>query len=178
MDGKYLPRLPLASLFIVIAVQIGGFALLWSKDAPPPEYVYLPATADKTAANSVVNTPVVVVSPPDEQALRKIIQVVLEQELAPYARQLVAAPEASKKMVPAGPPSVKENSPENNQALNAASNIVQGAMARGAWTNEDNMALLSMASGLTPDQRYRIMDEIGDAINRQELKIEAPPPAL
>jgi hypothetical protein len=178
MDSRDPPHLVLAGLSVVIAVQIGGFALIWSKNAPPPEYVYLPATTDKTTADSPVNTPIVVVSPPDEKALRQIIQAVLEQELAPYARQLVAAPEASKKMVPAGPPSVKENSPENIQALNAASNIVQGAMARGAWTNEDNMALFSMASGLTPDQRYRIMDGIGGAINRQELKIEAPPPAL
>lgn len=178
MDGKrFVPFAPIG-LFIIVAVQIGGFVLLWSKDAPLPEYVYLSATTDKTAAASAAISPVVVVSPPDEKALRAIIQTVLEQELAPYARQVATTPEASQKLVPANPPGVKENSPENIQALNEATNIVQGAMARGMWTNEDNMALLSMASGLTPDQRYRIMDEIGSAINRQELKIEAPPPAL
>lgn len=180
MNGKYLPRLPLASLFIVIAVQIGGFALLWSKDAPPPEYVYLPATADRTAADLPVNTPVVVVSPPDEKALREIIQAVLKQELASYAQQNASTSSSAAPM--RSPPTkladVKENTPANIQALTESTSITQSAIASGEWTEKDALALTLVARHLSMEQRLKIMNELATAVNRQELKLEAALPAL
>lgn len=179
MDGnRPAPRALLGLLIIIITVQVGGFALLWSKDSPPPEYVYLPATTDKTSTASPTTASVVVVSPPDEKALRGIIQAVLQQELASYAHRLTAAPEAMQKTISADRPGVMENSPQNIQALNEAKSTVQAAISRGAWTDEDNMSLFSVTSDLSREQRHRIMDEIGNAINRQELEIKAPPPAL
>jgi hypothetical protein len=178
MDGKGLPRLTLAGLFIVIAVQIGGFSLLWSKDALPPKYVYLPTTADKTVTDSPVHTPVVVVAPPDEKALREIIQAVLEQELAPYARRLATVPEVTQNTAPVDPLGVKENSPDNIRALNEAINIVDAAIAQGKWTRDDTAALIPYSQQLTRSQRIQIMEKMGQAINGQELKIEDAPPAL
>jgi hypothetical protein len=151
-------------LFIVIAVQIGGFALLWSKDVLPPEYVYLPAMADKTAAASAAISPVVVVSPPDEEALRKIIQVVLEQELAPYSRSAVA-------MSPTGP-IVKENSPENIQAYTEASTFLDSALASGRWTADMNFEMQAYSRNLTPEQHDRLLDKAGQAIMNKQITIE------
>ena len=172
MDGKNLPRPALAGLFIIIVVQIGGFALLWSKDALPPEYVYLPTTADKTVTDSPVNTPVVVVAPPDEKALREIIQTVLEQELAPYTQRFTTASNTTQKIIPVDPLGVKENSPENVQAFTNISNIVDSALAKGEWTNADSAALIPSISNLSPSQRIYFADKVTRAINNQEFKLE------
>lgn len=179
MDGKRsIPPRRIGPV-IFIAIQIGGFALLWGKDTPPPEYVYLPATADKTATGTApVSAPVVVVSPPDEKALRQIIQTVLEQELVPYARQLAAAPGVAQGITTANPPDVKENSPENIQAINEATNAVSASIAQGAWTDEANMRVLGAAKYLTEQQRTKIMEDIINAINRKEMKLEGAVPAL
>jgi hypothetical protein len=172
MDGKRSIPPSLIGLVIFIAIQIGGFALLWGKDTPPPEYVYLPATADKTAADSSANTPVVVVSPPDEKALREIIRIVLEQELAPYARQLATTAGAASKTALIDTPTVKENSPENIQALTTITGVVSNALAQGKWTTTDFAAVLPYAHQLTDDQRIKFINEIANAVNRQELELE------
>jgi hypothetical protein len=178
MDGKGLPRLTLAGLFIVIAVQIGGFALLWSKDALPPEYVYLPTTADKTVTDSPVNTPVVVVAPPDEKALRRIIQAVLEQELATYARESTSASGTPPAIVQTNSAGAKENSSENIQAMTSVTSVISNAVAQGKWTATDYAAILPHIDQLTSEQRYKIMNEMANAINRQELELEIPFPLL
>jgi hypothetical protein len=178
MDGKrFVPFAPIG-LFIIVAVQIGGFVLLWSKDAPLPEYVYLSATADKTAAASAAISPVVVVSPPDEKALREMIQTVLEQELSAYTRQLIAAPGTIQKVIPSNPPNVKEHSEENSIALTQINSIVSVALARGKWLPSDNIAALTYAHQLTDAQKFKIMDEVMGAVNRQELDIRESAPAF
>ncbi len=174
MDGKRLVPLFLIGLFIIVAVQIGGFALLWSKDTPPPK-VYPPVATDEPSAALPATAPVVVVSPPDEKALREIIQAVLEQELATYARQLAAAPNATQKTVLAEPTDVKENSPENVQAFSAATNIVQAAIAQSMWSEQDNINLSQYAHSLTTSQRRELIKQVAGAIHRQELKTKAIP---
>ena len=104
---------PGLGLFIIIAVQIGGFALLWGKDAPPPQYVYLPNAADKQSTDSSVNTPVVVVSPPDEKALRELIRATLEKELEGFVQRVVVNPaskntRAETKDIPSDPQVLNE----------------------------------------------------------------------
>jgi hypothetical protein len=177
MDGRNPLHLVLAGLSVVITLQIGGFALLWSKDIPLLEYGYLPVTANKTAADSSVNTPVVVVSPPDEKALREIIQTVLKQELAPYAHQLAATPVATQKIPPAIPAGVKENSPENLQAFENIKNIVDMAIAKGKWTMDDTIAASAHSKNITENQRIELINKIGNAINNQTMGLnpESPP---
>jgi hypothetical protein len=179
MDGKRsLPPSRIGPV-IFIAIQIGGFALLWGKDTPPPEYVYLPATTNKAATDTApVSAPVVVISPPDEKALRKIIQAVLEQELAPYARLVATTASASQMLVPANPPGVKENSSENIEALNQITMTVSTALARGKWTNADNSAAQAYSYKLTESQKIKILDDVMGAINRQELNITEASPAF
>ncbi len=176
MDGKRPFPSDIISLFVIIAVQIGGFALLWSKDASPPEYVYLPATTDKTTTGSPTNSPVVVVSPPDEKALRKVIQAVLEQELTAYivrnSPYLSNKKEKSNQVRLTG---VEENSAENMQAYTTASSVVQNAIAAGTWTPEDNAKMALQARQLTSAQRDKFLTDIANAINRQELKPQILP---
>ncbi len=178
MDSKKHFLSYLISLFIVVTIQIAGFTLLWNKMAVQQEYVYLPTGNNPGVNAGTQTTPVVAaIKLTDESMLREIIQSVLKQELASYARQLNTAPQ-SMQNIPNDLPDVKENSPTNIQALNESTNIVSGAIAQGKWTREDNVALMSHVHQLTRSQRYKIMDEIGQAINRQELKIEDAPPAL
>lgn len=169
----------IVGLLIVVVIQIAGFALLWNEIISQQQYIYLPTQNNQdTKAGTPTNQVVAVTKFPTEAVLHDAIQSALKQELGPYVHQLATAPEVAQKPIPADPPGVKENSPENLQALNAAMGVVQTAISRGAWTSEDNMALFTVTTGLTAAQRYKIMDEIGRAINHQELKIEAPPPAL
>lgn len=177
MDGKRLAPLALIGLFIISAVQIGGFALLWGKDTSPPEYVYLPATADKSAAVTPVNTPVVVVSPPDEKALRGIIQAVLQQELNNYLSHQSTMSNNGLSTIK-NPPTVIENSPQNIQAYNETSVIIDNAIMGGMWDRTTNDALLPYIAHLTPAQRIQLLEKIGDAINRQELKVKDVPAGL
>jgi hypothetical protein len=170
MDGRNPLHLVLAGIFVVITLQIGGFVLLWSKGTPLPEYVYLPATADKIAVDSSANTHVVVASPPNEKALREIIQTVLKQELAPYAHQLTAIPEVDSQ-------GVKEDSPENVEAFTKATTILSAAIARRKLTTADISELGIYSRRLTQEQRIKIMNDLSAAINRQEVVLQAVMPA-
>lgn len=170
MDGKRLAPLFLIGLFIIVALQIGGFALLWSKNTPPSEYVYLPTTADKTTADSAVKTPVVVVSPPDEKALREIIQMVLKQELSGYTQNLGVP-----KTTSASENRVKENTPINVEANTQASTLVDAAIAKQVWTDEDSMRLAPYTGQLTMAQREILLRKIADAVNSQQLVLQSMP---
>jgi ABC-type transporter Mla subunit MlaD len=165
-------------LLIVAAIQLVGFALLWDKTTTQPEYVYLPAANNDQPAIAGVPPTIAIDKTLIENTLREAIQSALKQELAPYARQLTATSDAPPKTLPADSPGVKENSPENSQALTAVTSIVSHAIAQGKWTTTDFAALLPHAHQLTSEQRYKIMDEIADAVNRQELELETPFPLL
>jgi hypothetical protein len=182
MDNKkHIPSY-LIGLLIVVAIQISGFALLWKKIVAGPEYIYLSAasnTAGYPTETNVGMTPSVGIDKTAvENILRETVQSVLKQELREYLSQAVSRTETTSKQTSADPTGVKENSPANAQASAWASNIVSAAIARGVWTREDNVTLIPHVSQLTQSQRYQIMDEIGQAINRQELKIEDAPPSL
>lgn len=173
MGGKNAPHLSLASLFIVIAVQIGGFALLWSKDAPPPKYVYLPATADKTTTDSAVNTPLVIVSPPDEKALREIIQIVLKQELSGYIQTVGTTKTATR-----NEDQVQENTPANAEANTQVSTLIDSAISKQVWTHEDTARLAPYSGQLSMAQREMLLRKIAEAVNNQQLVLHSMPLGL
>lgn len=173
MDSRRSIPLGLVGLFIIIAVQIAGFALLWSKDAPPSEYVYLPATADKTSNTSPTSAPVVVVSPPDEKALRKIIQAVLEQELTSYVRRSNTVSTTTQKLQKRQ--EIEEGSAINTQAWLGAVNVVETALARGTWAHSDNISILPFLPELTEAQRQKLHEKISGAIHQQLLRTDDIP---
>ncbi len=179
MDGKRNIPPYLIGLLVVIAIQIVGFVLLWNEITSQQQYIYLPTENKQGVTTGTQTNPVVAVTKfPTESVLRETIQSVLKQELAPYAHQLAAAPEARRNTTPADPPGVRENSPENSQALTAVTSIVSNAIAQGKWTTTDFAALLPYAHQLTTEQRHKIMNEIADAVNRQELQLETLFPLL
>jgi hypothetical protein len=179
MDSQKPVPLTLIGLSIVIAIQIAGFALLWNEITSQQQYIYLPTENKQGASTGTQTNPVVAITKfPTESVLREPIQSVLKQELTPYVRQLAAAPEVTQKTSSTEPPGVKENSPANIQAFNESTNVVDGAIAQGKWTREDNIALMQYVPYLTHSQRITIMEKIGQAINGQELKMEAIPPPL
>jgi hypothetical protein len=176
-DKKHIPSY-LIGFLIVITIQMAGFALLWNKIAAQPEYVYLPATVSEGTTGVQTPSPVVVVSPPDEKALREIIKTVLEQELAAYA--VCNSPNSSNKKEKPSQVSltgIKENSPENLQAFEKIKNIVDSAIAKGKWTMGDTVAASAYSRSITENQRIELTDKIGNAINSQtmELSPESPP---
>jgi hypothetical protein len=73
--------------------------------------------------------------------------------------------------------SAQENSPENLNADSAATNIVDIAISLRKWTQADSAALQQYRRQLTPEQRYKIVEKLVAAINRQELTLEAPFPS-
>lgn len=135
------------------------------------EYVYIPA--DKTSVDSAMApAPVVVVSPPDEKALREIIRTVLQQELAPYSHPSNATGDVAPKSALPNTPSTKENSPENVQAFTTVTGVVSGALAQGKWTPTDLAAISPYTHQLTLEQRLNLINEVANAVNRQELELE------
>ena len=159
---------------IIVAIQLACFALLWNQITTQQEYISLPISQATTPGASAT-TAVGVTRQAAESMLRDTIQTVLKQELAPY-RQVATAP--AEKQKTAATETVKENSPASIEAFNRATTVVNGAVAQGKWTIEDNMALSSTTQHLTDSQRRKILDEIGNAVNRQELKIDGPLPFL
>lgn len=173
MNRAFYVLIFLAAINLVITIY--GFV---DQSVSQPQVVYIPTDKSDPATAAAPTVPTIAVKLPDEKILRDMIQSALKQELGPYVRQFAATSEPSQKVASVDPPGVKENSPANAQAWAEASNIVSVAIARGAWTREDNVALIPHVPQLTQSQRYKIMDEVGQAINRQELKIEDVPPAL
>jgi hypothetical protein len=179
MDGKRLISSYLGGLFIVVIVQVAGFALLWNEITAQRQDIYLPTLNSQTATvRDRTNSVAAVTRLPSEVVLHDTIQSTLKQELGPYMRQLAAATETMQKVSMPEPPGVMENSPENTQAFNRITNIVSTALARGKWLNSDNLAALPYASGLTESQKTKILEKVMGAINRQELDINEAAPAL
>jgi hypothetical protein len=167
----------IVGLLIVVVIQIVGFALLWNEITSQQQYVYLPTLNNQeTKAGTPTNQLLAVTKFPTEAVLHDAIQSALKQELGPYLRQLATAPEAVQKSIPADPPGVKENSPENIRAFTDISNILDSAIARGTWTKADAIASLQHGANLTETQRIQMLSKITQAINNQELKIEELPP--
>ncbi len=178
MDGKRNIPPYLVVLLIVVTMQMIGFALLWNAVTSQQQYIYLPTQNNQdTTAGAQTNTVVAVTKFPTESVLRETIQSVLKQELASYARQLTASPEA-RQNTSANTPDVKENSPENAQAFTEATTTVGTAIAQGKWTRAYSLSLQRINPHLTHDQRRKILENIADAINRQELSLEDTIPPL
>ena len=179
MDSQKPIPPTLIGLSIVIVIQIAGFALLWNEITSQQQYIYLPTENSRgTTAGTQTNPIVAVTKFPTESVLRETIQSVLKQELTPYAHQLAAAPETTQKISPVDSPDVKENSPANIQALNEATNVINGAIARGKWTREDYMLLVPHIHQLTLSQHSKLTEQMVQAINRQELKMDGSAPAF
>jgi hypothetical protein len=171
-NKKHIPSYLIGSL-IVVAIQIAGFALLWDKIATQQEYIYLPATVSEGTTGAQTAAPIIIGRPPDEKLFRDMIQSVLKEELASYKHQLVENRPGQKNIPPHS--DVKENSPANIRAFNEATTTVETALAAGTWTQEDNMKMMQQAQQLTPAQKMRILNDIANAINRQELHPQTLP---
>lgn len=96
-----------------------------------------------------------------ENILRESLQLVIKQEL----------PERSKPNIT---PSVA--TPEQNiQAYTGSSSVVDKSLAKGVWTNEDNMMLQEHSRFLTEEQRNKLIKQIADAIDEGRLNIKDVP---
>lgn len=166
--------------FSLAAIQMLGFYLLWDKISTPQAYVYMPAAGSSETIAGTPTSPVTVTQFPTESALRETAKAVLKQELDPYLRQLAAAPEASikHKAAPVDFPHVKENSPENLQAAQQANSIIDLALAKKVWTEQDSLALLRYVFNLTSAQRAQLAQKLYGPINRQELQVTGSIPGL
>lgn len=155
-------------IFIIVAIQLACFALLWNQITTQQEYVSLPIS-QATTPGAPATAAVGVTRQAAESMLRDTIQTVLKQELAPY-RQVVTSSEEKQKMAEID--AIKEKSPANIQAFNEAKTIISSAIAQGKWSNEDNMAIAQQAIHLTDEQHNKLLDSVLSAINRKEIKID------
>jgi uncharacterized membrane protein (UPF0182 family) len=52
--------------------------------------------------------------------------------------------------------------------------VVDNSISRGVWTSDDVNALATTTENLTYEDYVQILEKLGDAINAQQLKLEAP----
>lgn len=160
----------IALVVINLAITVYGFV---NESATRSQVVYVPAAADKSSPPTAAPTvPTVAVKLPDDKILHDMIQMVLKQEIAPYAHQLVAALGTTQKGLPKESAAVKENSPENVQAHARATSIVDSALASGQWTSQDNLKIRATVNKLTAKQHDELLDKIVRAANAQQLHVE------
>lgn len=144
------------------------------ENEPVSQVVYMPTNDKSTSASSITPTiPTIAVKLPDEKLFRDMIQSVLRDELKPYEHQVAQNGSGQKYTLPHS--DVVENSPANTQALSEASTVVSTAIATGTWTQDDNAKLAMQSRQLTSNQRLKLLRDVLSAVNRQELRPEAPP---
>ena len=112
---------------------------------------------------------------PDTDKFREAVQTVLKQELQAYLQKMLDRPDRGSKE-----PSehAAENSAENLQAVQQANEIIDVALAKKAWTEQDNLKLLRYSFKLTSAQRAQLAQKVYGAINRRELRLTGNVPAL
>ena len=163
--------------WILIAGSLVAAIYFFSHQEPKPEPrpVSLPTSLLPTPAPTGNLPPIFVIDPASlEGAVREVVQSVLKQELASYRPPTSVAPSAR----PPAVGSVMENSPSNAQALAHVSGVVDAAIASGVWTQDDTKALAPYAGQLTAAQQEKILNEFGDAINQQRLKLKGSLPVF
>ncbi len=72
----------------------------------------------------------------------------------------------------------KQESPQSEPDVNAAwlaRTTVDHALAIGTWTRQDVQSLRQTMAHLSEAERTEVLEKVGGAINRQELKTDGPP---
>jgi hypothetical protein len=170
----------------VIAVQIAGFGLLWTRVGDPGDQ---PVVASGDPPRPVIDVGSVVGATrfPDEELLRESVRAVIKQELDAYLAgreqsqdRAVAAAGASKRPAasPARTAAQRPDRPRDPQAVEASRAIVDRALAAGIWTDADSSALLAYKFQLNEAERVELLEKIFGAINSQRLKPVGSLPSL
>jgi hypothetical protein len=169
----------------VIAVQIAGFGLLWTRISDPGDQ---PVVASGDPPRPVIDVGSVVGATrfPDEELLRESVRAVIKQELDAYlaereqARDQALAEAGGPKRPAASPAraAARAARPRDPQALDASRAIVDQALAAGIWTDADSSALLAYKFKLTEPERVELLEKIFGAINSQRLKPVGSLPSL
>jgi hypothetical protein len=137
-----------AYLVALVAAAAAGYL------ARKPEIVTVATPAARAPATAVVSPAT------DLGAVRTIVREELAAALAPRA--------------PAAQP-VREPAPEQAVALDAAQRIVDDALARRSWGEDDFARLRELVAGLDTEQTASVLASLSAAINRGELDVD---PAL
>lgn len=156
-------------------VQIALTAFLLYKLPNEEEIMYLPI--DRTLENAAAATgqqpaSVVALKLPDSDMLRASIEQILKDELGRYLANVGGATNVS------AAPAQREDAPGNADAFRQAQAVVDQAVARGTWGDQDSTALMQQAGHLNSKQRTELMEKLYGALNRQELKSTGMVPAL
>ncbi len=61
-------------------------------------------------------------------------------------------------------------------SMETATNIVNQAVFRGVWVQDDNLNMAGLVQNLSESQRIELAEKIHGAINRQELRLEGGMP--
>jgi len=148
----------LQSIFLMLAVTLIGAC---SGDGGGSGSA-TPAPSGGGSANGAVT------GLPDSDLLRAAVREVVREELRDFIREARGHERAPGS---ANAADQKVFDPKlNAEALTQAGRIVDQALARKAWTTEDNTMLLPHVGGLTPSQRIALTEKLLGAINRQEVK--------
>jgi hypothetical protein len=102
----------------------------------------------------------------------------LETELRAMRAEIAALRAASGDLSPTDtrPQLSEQELQAQEQAVNASTSVIRGAVSAGVWTRTDTQALMGQLDSVSPEQRLELVKEFYAAINRQELVLKDFPP--
>lgn len=159
-------------LFAILVIQIVGFGVLWSKNSEP-ETIFIPAgTAGAPTSTVGQSVPIAAIKLPDTDSLRVSVRSVLQDELRAFVQQAsggitVREAEAAR---------IAQDPKGNAEAFAQSNTVIDQALSRRSWSNEDTAALLPNVAKLSEAQRIELTQKFHGALNRQELRLMGPPP--
>ncbi len=89
--------------------------------------------------------------------------------LIAVALRMPKQPAVAEPAAPRGP-EVKMDAKASAQALQRTIQIVDSALQRGSWTEQDGMELRDSLGKMNREDKRQTLDKIGDAVNRQTFK--------
>lgn len=164
----------LALITSLSVVQIAITAVLLYKLPSQDEFMYLPIdrTLENTAAANGQQPAVVALKLPDSDMLRASVSQILKEELGRYLAK--AGGTLSANVAPAQ----REDFAGDADAFRQAQLVIDQALSRGTWGDQDSAALMQQAGRLNSKQRIELMEKLYGALNRQEIKSTGMVPAL
>lgn len=67
---------------------------------------------------------------------------------------------------------------DTQEVLAESNTVVETAISRKRWESNDSLALMRLAPGLSRAEKNRILNEIAEAVNNQQLSLDASLPPL
>ncbi|MBI3358449.1 MAG: hypothetical protein HY037_02515 [Nitrospirae bacterium] len=119
----------------------------------------------------------------DTALLHEAVQKVLREELQPYLiskTNPIPLSTDTKNETPklAASEEIKTVIDPNlrYRSMETATNVVNQAVSRGVWVEDDNLNIGGLVQNLSESQRIELAEKIHGAINRQELRLEGGMP--